>query len=318
MVFDLFSKQKSVIDHFFAEVDPAHAQLMVEKFLSCQGEIFLTGIGKSGFVAEKIATTLVATGSRASFMSPINALHGDIGRLGPNDLFVFLSKSGESEELLRLLPFVKAKKVETIAWVMNPQALLFKKCDIGILLPLKRELCPYDLSPTTSSVIQLIFGNIIAVALMEEKKFSREEFALNHPAGSIGKKLLLRVEDLMLKGDRLPIAKAEDRLQDLLIELSQKRCGCLLICEGGELKGIFTDGDLRRTLQEKGADCLSEPIIKFMTPSFISVSPKTLAVEALELMENERRVMMLPVVEANSLVGLIHLHDILQTGISLK
>ena len=317
MIENLFNEQRSLVNAFFDTVDLKQAQKVLDLCLECQGKIVFSGIGKSGIVAEKLATTLTSTGTPAVHLPPTNALHGDIGIMAPEDLLILLSKSGESDELLDLVPLAKQRRVKTMAWVSSPTSRLAKLCDVAMTLPLKKELCPFDLAPTTSSALQLIFGDILIVALMKTKKFSLDAYALNHPAGAIGKKATLVVQDLMLTGDALPTCKASDLLKDVLVELSQKRCGCVLIVDGSELLGIFTDGDLRRALQLT-ENALDLPMSELMQTRFLSVDPGTLAFDALKQMEGEKRIMMLPVLKDHQLVGLVHLHDILQQGLSCR
>ncbi len=315
MLKELFSEQRSLVNAFFDAIDLVEAQKVLDACLACQGKIVFSGIGKSGIVAEKLATTLTSTGTQSIHLPPTNALHGDIGIVDSKDLLVLLSKSGESDELLDLLPLAKQRGVKTMAWVSSPASRLAKLCDFAMTLPLKKELCPFDLAPTTSSALQLIFGDILIVALMKTKSFSLDDYALNHPAGAIGKKATMQVRDLMLTGDALPRCQPQMLLKDTLVELTQKRCGCVLIVDADQLLGIFTDGDLRRSLQ-KDPDCLNLPIADLMQTSFESIAPCALAFAALKVMEGEKRVMMLPVVEGGQLIGLIHLHDILQAGLS--
>ncbi len=310
----LFDDQRALINAFFESVDLEAAEAVLDACMACEGSIVFSGVGKSGIVAEKLATTLTSTGTQARYLPPTDARHGDIGLLQPQDLLVVLSKSGESDELLELVPLAKMRKAKTMAWVSKPASRLQKLCDLAIELPLKKELCPFDLAPTTSSALQLIFGDILTVALMEKKKFSLDAYALNHPAGAIGKKLTMHVRDLMLTGDALPVCAADTLLTDALVELTNKRCGCVLIVDDKKLLGIFTDGDLRRQLQTTGnISGVQMRDVMYENPSI--VSPDILAFDALKLMEGEKRVMMLPVVKNEELVGLVHLHDILQAGI---
>lgn len=316
MLAALFQEQCDHINAFFKQIDMQRAQEVLDACLACTGKIVFSGIGKSGIVAEKLATTLTSTGTHALNLPPTNALHGDIGILNPSDLLIMLSKSGESDELLNLLPLVKLRKVKTIAWVSNPASRLAQSCDLSIHLPLEKELCPFDLAPMTSSALQLIFGDILSAALMKSKAFSLDEYAQNHPAGAIGKKVTLKVRDLMLTGDQLPLCAPNTPMCEALLELSRKRCGCILIVRDGTLLGIFTDGDLRRALQKQPESVLQSSIEAFMHPSPDCIHPDRLAIDALRQMEGKKRVMMLPVVEENALIGLVHLHDILQVGLS--
>lgn len=311
----LFDDQRVLINSFFDTVDLEQAQKVLDACLACNGKIIFSGIGKSGVVAEKLATTLTSTGTNAFHLPPTNARHGDIGILNPKDLLIMLSKSGESDELLQLLPLAKQRGVQTMAWVSKPASKLAQLCDIAMNLPLKKELCPFDLAPTTSSALQLIFGDILTVALMKQKEFSIDEYAQNHPAGAIGKKLTMHVRDLMRVGDDLPQCGPQTFLKEALVELTNKRCGCILITEGDQALGIFTDGDLRRALQTKDG-VLSESMEQLMHKKFTSTTSSALAFDALKLMEGEKRVMMLPVIDNGKLVGLIHLHDVIQAGLS--
>ena len=203
-----------------------------------------------------------------------------------------------------------------MAWVCRAPCALMTHADIAIHLPLQKELCPFDLSPTTSSVIQLAFGNVLAVAYMQRKAFGRGEYLSNHPAGQIGAKLSLKVEDLMLKEGALPIVKEDDFLIAAIIELTNKKCGCLLIVnDNEEVQGVFTDGDLRRALQHYQVDVLHQPMKQLMNRSFISLEKKQLAVDAIKHMQNFRLVKEAPVVENNKLIGLIRMHDIVARGI---
>jgi arabinose-5-phosphate isomerase len=278
----------------------------------------LSGVGKSGHIAEKIAATLLSTGTRAAFLDPVHALHGDLGVVAKNDLFIAFSKSGESDELLGLIPFVRARSVRTVAVLSNDAGRLRRLCDAAIVLPVMRELCPFDLAPTTSTEVQLLFGDCLAVALMRKKQISLEQYATNHPGGLIGRKISLKVADLMLRGSSLPLCRPEDRLVDVLHTLSAKRCGCLLAVDGAmALKGIFTDGDLRRSLEAKGSAALSSKIGDLMTKRPRTVCSDALAASALRQMEEDpaKRIMMLPVVEQGRLIGLVQMHDILQAGL---
>lgn len=315
MLSELISRQRQYVDAFFQGLDVAKTEELLEKLANTPGTLFFSGVGKSGIVAQKIASTLVSTGTRAHYISPVDALHGDIGMVLPGDQMLLLSKSGESEELLRLVSSVKMRGAHAVAVVCNPQSRLAKASDMVLHLPLERELCPFDLAPTTSAAIQLIFGDILAVALMHKKSFRIDQYAANHPAGQIGKRAELQVKDLMLTGAAIPFAFPEQKLLDLLVQLSDKRCGALLVVDGRrELLGIFTDGDLRRALQQRGAAALEETIGSWATKTARTVSPSLLAWQALHEMEKDpqKPITVMPVVEGQKVVGIIRLHDILQ------
>lgn len=319
MLKDLFEEYQRNLNFFFKQIDKTRAEAIFRLFFECQGMLIFTGVGKSGIIAEKLAMTMISTGTKALYLPPMNALHGDIGIVTDKDVLICISKSGESDELLSLIPFAQKKGCKTVAWVSNENSKLLQTCEVGICLPLNKELCPFDLAPTTSTAIQLIFGDVLSVALMKAKKFSLDEYALNHPAGNIGKRITLTVDDLMLKGKHLPLCHPEDTLKEVLVTLTNKQCGCVLIVDQKhQVQGIFTDGDLRRALQKDAASMLEKKMGDLMTKSFIRTQKGVLAWEALRLMQKDpkRRVMMMPVLDQNHLVGLIRMHDIVQAGIS--
>jgi arabinose-5-phosphate isomerase len=319
MMKNLFNEQRRYLDAFFDQVDHEKAEAFFQVCLKCTGLIVFTGVGKSGHIAEKIATTLVSTGTKALYLPPTNFLHGDLGIIASQDIIVLISKSGETEELLNLLPFVKKRGATILSIVSNPNSRLAKDCDLSIHLPVEKELCPFDLAPTTSTEVQLIFGDALAVALMKAKNFSLNEYALNHPSGSIGKKMTLSVQDVMKQGDHLPLCTPQDLLGEVLTELSNKKCGCLIVVdEKKSLRGIFTDGDLRRALQNQGASVLEKKMESLMTQSAISVPQNILAWEAMKIMQKDpkRWVMVVPVVEKGKVVGIVRMHDIVQAGLS--
>lgn len=319
MLKELFDEERHSINHFFNHLDIKAAEELLNILKQCKGMIILTGIGKSGLIAEKIALTMASTGTRAFYLSAANALHGDIGIVSKDDVFLMISKSGQSDELLQLVPFLRNKGVKLIAIVNNANSRLAKACDLSVVLPLEKELCPFDLAPTTSAAIQMIFGDALAIALMKHKNFSMVDFAANHPAGKIGRRLTLKVRDLMLIGDDVPLCRPEDKLIDILVELSNKRCGCVLIEDKAKkLLGIFTDGDLRRALQTHGTKALETKVEELMTKNSRAIGPHEMASQALYLMEADqsRPITVLAVVdEADKVVGLIKMHDIVQSGL---
>ncbi|MBI5274087.1 MAG: KpsF/GutQ family sugar-phosphate isomerase [Chlamydiales bacterium] len=314
----LFESQKKYIDAFFDGIDIKKAYEIFFAMVQCKGTIVFSGVGKSGIVAQKLAMTLVSVGTKALYLNPLDALHGDIGVLNHDDLLIVISKSGSTKEILHLLPAVKKRNVTVIAWISNEHSPLTLTADIAIYLPLERELCPFDLAPTTSPSIQMIFGDVLIAAIMQAKKFSLEAYALNHPAGAIGLQIAYSVKELMVKQDKLPTCYADDLLRDAIIELTNKKCGCILIIDDqGKLLGIFTDGDLRRSIQQYAEKVFSMPMRSLMTTTFLSIDPHAPAFNAVKLMQqhSHKRVMMLPVVEEKKLVGLICLHDIVETGV---
>jgi len=315
---DLFDSQKQLMNHFFDNVNLDEVEKIAELLLHCQGTVVLSGVGKSGLIAQKIAATFVSTGTRSLFLAPTDALHGDIGIVGPADVFIAFSRSGASEELIQLIPYVQKKGAKTVAVVSTLESKLEKICSEVVHLPLLRELCPHDLAPTTSTAIQLLFGDLLAVALMRRKKFSVSDFASNHPGGLLGRKITLRVADLMFKGDALPICRPTEKLIDMLHEFSAKKCGCLLVInETQELLGIFTDGDLRRCIQQKGPLVLERMLEELMTKGPKTVLHDQMAIEAVHIMEEDpgKLITVLPVLEGRKLVGLVRMHDIIQLGL---
>lgn len=319
MLKELLLQQKKSLDYFFDRLDLNKFEQLIEMAEHCRGKILLSGVGKSGMIAKKISLTLTSIGTRSFYLSPTNALHGDIGFVHPGDIFMLLSKSGETEELLNLVPYIRNKQAHPVAIVSNPQSRLAKACAFFLELPLDKELCPMNLVPTTSGVLQSIFGDLLAVELMNRKNFTLEHYAHNHPAGRIGKRLTLRVEDLMLRGSATPLCHPDDKLIDRLPDLSNKQCGCLLVVDETEqLQGIFTDGDLRRVLQKIGAKALDTSVKELMTKTPRSIAPSKLAWEALQMMEADQKnpITVLPVLnEEKCVAGIIRLHDLLQAGV---
>jgi arabinose-5-phosphate isomerase len=319
MLLELLKEQRRYLDHYFDRLDLMEVDKVVKECLNTKGLIIFTGVGKSGIIAEKIAMTLISTGTKALYLPPTNFLHGDIGILSENDLFVMMSRSGETEELLSLVPFAKKRGARLLAVVSNPHGRLTKHCDLSIHLPFEKELCPFDLAPTTSTAVQLLFGDLLAVSLMRSKGFDLSAYALNHPSGAIGKKISVTVEELMFKEDQLPIASPEACLNEVLAELSNKKLGTLLIVDKQKnFIGIFTDGDLRRALQNQGPEVLGKSMRELMTVNALTIEKGKLAWEALKIMQKDPRkfVMVLPVVEKGKAVGILRMHDIVQAGIS--
>ncbi len=314
---DLFEKQKKYLNFFFDNLDIEKANEILDLCISCKNNIIFTGIGKSAIIAKKIAQTMLSTGTKAMYLSAVDALHGDIAIISKDDIFVVLSRSGETKELIDLIFYVKKRKAKVIAIVSNKNSKIAKISDCFIDLPLEKELCPYNLAPTTSTTLQLIFGDILTIALMQKnKKFSINEYALNHPSGAIGMQINLKVEDLMIKDEKLPVCRENDLIKDMLPFLSLKKCGCLLIVDKeNRLQGIFTDGDLKRVLQKDNLEFFNKKMKDIMIQSPILIKKDSLAIDAMKLMEEKQQITIIPVVENEKLVGLIRMHDIIQTGL---
>jgi arabinose-5-phosphate isomerase len=306
------------VDVLFQRFDCPRFSKIIEIVLHSKGCIFFTGVGKSGIIAKKIAMTFSSSGTKALYLSPQNALHGDIGMVGRDDIVFLMSKSGESTELLELCPALRNKGAHLVAVVTNEASRLARACDASFVLPELKELCPFDLAPTTSTIAQLVFGDVLAMALMRLKGVSLSDFIQNHPAGRIGRRQLVKVRDLMVSGDAMPLCAPSDTLGSMLVELSNKQCGCVCIVDGeSRLLGIFTDGDLRRTLQKLGPAALGATMGSLMTGTPRTISQGMLAYEAMRVMEADQKhpVTVLPVVEEGRCVGLIKMHDIIQSGI---
>jgi len=313
---DLFAQERQYINHFFDHLDFSEMEKVLHLCLQCQGLLILVGVGKSGIIAEKIATTLSSTGTRAFCPSVTNLLHGDMGMITKEDLIIIFSKSGETKELLELMPHFRQKENTILAITSNNTSRLAQAADHCMQLSVEKELCPFDLAPTISTTVQLIFGDVLAMALMKEKEISLEEYAENHPSGSIGKKGTLLVADLMKKGEEIPLCSLEDELVDVIVELSNKKCGCLLVVSKEKhLLGIFTDGDLRRALQKEGAEVMKKQMQELMNPHPITICAEDLAYKALEKMQEKHYVMMAPVIQEEKVIGLIRMHDIIHEGI---
>lgn len=315
----LFDKQKNHLSYFFDHLDIQQVEKVVKKLLECQGALIFCGVGKSGHIAEKVAAMFLSIGQRAFALSISNALHGDIGFLRKGDLFFVFSKSGSTSELVKLLPYVQKKQAFVIAITSSGDSPLAKMADLSLTLPMEKEICPFDLAPTTSSAIQLIFGDCLAVAFMEAKKVPLTRFALNHPGGLLGARISYKVRDLMLQGEALPTCRAEDNLLGCLHELSSKKCGCLLVVDKKRsLQGIFTDGDLRRAIEAKGPKVLETPMGQLMTKDPKSISSEALAHLAMQKMEEDPNqcITVLPVLSGGRLIGLIRMHDVLQKELS--
>nr|GMD30714.1 probable arabinose 5-phosphate isomerase [Ipomoea batatas] len=314
----LFKAQQKYLNHFFQNLDLSQTLTFAHTLLNAQGTIFFTGVGKSGFVAQKISQTLVSLGIKSAFLSPLDALHGDIGILAPRDLLVMFSKSGNTDELMRLVPCAKAKGVFLICVTSVSPNSLMAVCDLKVHLPLERELCPFDLAPVTSTAIQMVFGDTVAIALMAAKNLSRDDYASNHPSGRIGKSLIFKVKDVMKKKEELPICNEGDLIMDQLVELTSKGCGCLLVIDHDyHLLGTFTDGDLRRTLKSSGERIFTLTVGEMCNRNPRTICPDAMAVEAMQKMESPPSpVQFLPVInDDNVLIGIVTLHGLVSAGL---
>ena len=291
--------------------------------LEAKGRVIVTGVGKSGHVANKIASTLTSTGTPAFFLHPSEAAHGDVGMVQTHDVLIMLSKSGSSDELFVLLPALKSIGVPIVAITCVPDSkLAVASRESGgavLLVHCDEEACPHDLAPTASTTASLALGDALAIALLEAREWTSQDFARLHPAGALGRKLTFAVRDLMAKGDAVPQVDATATLNDVMLEMSRKRFGATAVTEHGKLIGIVTDGDLRRYFQSNATiDTRQIRAQGIMTPNPRTTSSDVLAIDALHLMEDiAPKVMQLLVIGGNgTLDGIIHMHDIVKAGIS--
>lgn len=281
----------------------------IESLNCCAGRVIVTGMGKSGIIARKIAATFSSTGTPSFFLHPAEAVHGDLGMLATGDLVVALSQSGETEEILRLLATIKRREITLIAVTGEVESTLAKAADVTLDCSVAKEACSLGLAPTASTTTMLALGDALAVALAQKKGFREEDFASLHPGGKLGKKLA-HVESLMHTGEDIPKVTADTRMPDVIYEMSRKGLGVTTVVEGNRLVGLISDGDLRRLLERRGKDVMDLTAAECMTRSPKTISGEEFAVKALTLMER-MKITSLPVVdEAGRLRGVLHLHDL--------
>ncbi len=285
-----------------------------EACFECTGKIIVMGIGKSGHIADKLAATLASTGTPSFFVHPGEASHGDLGMISKNDVVIALSNSGETEEIIDLLPALRSIEVQIIALTGNKNSKIANYSNIHIDVRVEEEACPLNLAPTASTTAALAMGDAIAVALLEKRGFSIEDFAKSHPGGSIGKRILLLVEDIMHTGDEIPIVFENEALEKGLIEMSQKALGMTAVVnKKGTLVGIFTDGDLRRKLEEK-VDIKKTLMHEVMTKDCLTVKSDILAVKAIEIIQTNK-ITSLIVTKGKKVEGALNIHDLFRAGV---
>lgn len=287
-----------------------------ELMLQCEGRIVVTGMGKSGHIGSKIAATLASTGSPAFFVHPGEASHGDLGMITPKDVVLAISNSGETDELLTIIPLIKRLSVPLIAMTGNPASTLGKGASAHLDISVEKEACPLGLAPTSSTTATLVMGDALAVALLETRGFTADDFALSHPGGRLGKRLLLHVEDIMHTGAEIPQIPEQSKLSDALVEMTRKGLGMTAIVDTtGILMGVFTDGDLRRVLDHGEVNIKQLDIRDCMTPNCKTIGGDKLAAEALQMMDS-LLINALPVVDTdNKLIGALNMHDLLKAGV---
>ncbi len=314
MAREVLEIEAKAITDLIGRLDQRFAQA-VEMILNCRGRVVVGGIGKSGHIARKIASTLASTGTPAFFVHPAEASHGDLGMVTRDDVFIALSNSGESDELLAIIPLLKRQGAKLVAMTANPQSALAREADVHLYAGAEKEACPLNLAPTASTTAALALGDALALALMQAKGFTRDEFAASHPGGMLGRKLLTHVRDVMRTGDNAPrIAHTVTAIEGML-EMSRGRMGMTAVLdEGGRVIGIFTDGDLRRNL-EKGVNLHSARITEVMTRGPRTIGPDKLAVEAVEIMERFKVNQLLVVDPEQKLLGALNMHDLFRAKV---
>ena len=318
---ELLALAANVLDIEARAVDALKARLDDRFVAACElcmdtpGRIVVTGMGKSGHVSNKIAATLASTGTPAFFMHPAEASHGDLGMITSQDLLLAISYSGETAEVVTILPVVKRMGAKLISMTGNPKSTMAQAADVHLDISVEEEACPLKLAPTASTTATLAMGDALAVALLEKRGFTAEDFARSHPSGSLGKRLLLRVSDIMRTGDRIPAVNADVTLRDALLEMTDKGLGMTAIVDDkNNILGIYTDGDLRRTLDD-GSDIRSTTIRKVMHPNSKTTSADVLAAEALHLLEEYKITSLLVADDDGKLVGALNIHDLFREGL---
>jgi arabinose-5-phosphate isomerase len=286
-----------------------------EMILASTGRVVVVGMGKSGHIGNKIAATLASTGTTSFFVHPAEASHGDMGMITRDDIILALSNSGTTSEIVTLLPLIKRLGIKLISMTGNPESTLAKAADVNLNVGVEHEACPLNLAPTSSTTAALAMGDALAVALLEARGFTAEDFAFSHPGGALGRRLLLKVENVMHSGDTLPVVQRGTPLRDALLEMTRKGLGMTAVVEtDGKLAGIFTDGDLRRTL-DRPLDIRQSAIDEVMTVHGKTVRPEMLAAEALKIMEDAKISALIVVDTEDRPVGAFNLQDLLRAGV---
>ncbi len=290
----------------------------VEMILSCHGRVIVTGMGKSGLVGRKIAATLASTGTPSFYLHPAEGIHGDLGMVTVNDVVIALSNSGETREILNILPSIRRIGAKIIVMVGSNTSTLAKNADVVLNIGITKEACPLGLTPTSSSTSTLAYGDALALALLKKHNFTAKQFAVFHPGGSLGRKLLLTVGDIMHMGDENPVVKGETTVQEALFVITDKGLGAVSVVDDtGKMIGVLTDGDIRRGLS-KGVDFLKRPVTELMTTKPKTITQDKLAAAALHIMESNhpKLITVLPVIdEEKKVIGLLHMTDLVRQGV---
>ena len=304
--------ESNSISQIASQLDKSFVTLC-DKVIKCDGKFIIMGVGKSGHIAQKISATLSSTGTPSVFIHPTEAAHGDMGLIDKKDIVLLISNSGDTDEIINILPSLKRHCKEVASLTSNNKSSIAKSADIKIQLKSKKEACPLNLAPTSSTTNAMVFGDALAIALLEAKGFTQKDFASSHPAGKLGKKLITQVEDLMHKGHAVPKVSADTILDKALLEITKKNLGITLIVEKTRLVGIFTDGDLRRCINKK-VDIQNTKIKDVMTKKFKTINSDALAIDAANIME-DNKIFTLVVIDKNKHIGVISMHDLIEARI---
>ena len=318
----LIASAQAVIDnetlaltHLRARIDSAFVAAC-RAMLACRGRVVTTGMGKSGHIARKIAATLASTGTPSFYVHSGEASHGDLGMITEHDVVLALSNSGETDEVLTIVPVLKRQGSLLIAMTGRPESTLARLADIHLDVSVEEEACPLGLAPTTSTTAALVMGDALAVAMLEARGFTSQDFARSHPAGSLGRRLLLHISDIMHSGDEIPRVGSDATISQAVVEMSHKRLGMTAVVDAdNRLVGVFTDGDLRRAMDDPSADLRATPVLSLMSRDPKSISPERLAVEAARMMEDHKISAIVVVDEACRVVGALNIHDLLRARV---
>lgn len=314
---EVICKEAEAVAGLMERIDGDFART-VEIIYATKGRVILTGMGKSGLIARKIVATMNSTGTPAIYLHPTDALHGDLGMVRQDDVVILISKSGNTEEIINLIPLLKRLNVVMIAMVGNKNSRVAKECKFVLDVGVKEEACPYDLAPTASSTATLVMGDALSMALLELRGFTKEDFALLHPGGSLGKRLSLKISELMIKGEDMPSVGCHASLKDSILEITSKRLGMTTVVdEMGVLAGIITDGDLRRLL-EKTLNFGSLKAEDIMTRNPKTIKEDYLASFALQYMENFKITSLIVIDDESRPKGIVHLHDLVKLGLQAR
>ncbi len=311
---DVIATEASAVNALLSRIDDSFCQAC-EIMRACEGRIVVIGMGKSGHIGGKIAATLASTGTPAFFVHPAEASHGDLGMIKKTDVVLAISNSGETNEVNLILPVLKRLGVRIIAMTGNKNSTLAKHADIHLDVSVEKEACPLDLAPTSSTTVALVMGDVLAISLLETKGFTREDFARSHPAGQLGRRMLLHIQDVMHKGDDIPCVSEQSSISEAIVEMTRKRLGMTAVIDAsGKVCGIYTDGDLRRTL-DSGLDPHVTLVSTAMSPGGKHILPEALAVEAVQLMQAHSIQGLLVVDDTGQLVGALNFQDLLKAGV---